>query len=55
MSDGFECLDVNGEDWANFYIKKMFRELKNEDLVRKMSKLSRAPFFCSPRRTTYSP
>ncbi|KEH16874.1 hypothetical protein MTR_0078s0050 [Medicago truncatula] len=56
--DSFKCLDDFREDWDNFQIKKMNRELKNEDLVRKMSKLLRAPFFSfalsSPRRATQS-
>jgi len=34
----FKYLDIFREDWDKFQIKKMNRELKNEVLVRKMSK-----------------
>jgi len=43
--DSFMYLGIFREDWDNFQIKKMNRELKNEDLVRKMSKRPRAPTF----------
>ena len=41
--DGFVYLNIFRDDWDNFQIKKMISELKNEVLVRKMSKRPRAP------------
>jgi len=59
--DGFMYLDIFREDWDNFQIKKRNRELKNEVLVREMSKRPRAPSFNrlqlapnSLRRVTHS-
>jgi len=46
--DSFMYLDIFREDWDNFQIKKVNRELKNEVLVRKMSKRPRAPSFTRP-------
>ncbi len=46
--DSFVYLNIFRDDWDNFQIKKMISELKNEVLVRKMSKRPRAPSSARP-------
>jgi len=53
--DSFKYLDIFREDWNNFQIKKMNMELKNEVLVRKMSKRPRAPSFTRLQLAPNSP
>jgi len=53
--DSFMYLDIYREGWDNFQIKKMNRELKNEVLVRKMSKRPRASSFTRLQLSPDSP